>query len=90
MRMQVQSLDLLSGSRIWCGHELWLGRRLGSDLALLWLLGRPAAVALIRPLAWELLYALGMPLKKKRKKKKVGELDDQSNLILYQNELRVT
>ena len=27
------------------------------DLALLWLWCRPAAVALIQPLAWELLYA---------------------------------
>ena len=38
------------------------------DLALLWLRCRPAAVALIRPLAWELPYATGVTLKDKRKK----------------------
>ena len=31
-----------------------VGRRQGSDLALLWLWHRPAAVAPIQPLAWEL------------------------------------
>ena len=45
------------------------------DLALLWLWCRPAVVALIRPLAWELPYAMGAALKrqkdeKKKKKKK--------------------
>ena len=33
------------------------------DLLLLWLWHRPAAVALIRPLAWELPYAMGAALK---------------------------
>ena len=37
-------------------------RRCVSDPALLWC--RPAAVALIRPLAWESPYALGVALKK--------------------------
>ena len=37
------------------------------DVALLW--RRPAAVALIRPLAWEPPYAMGVALKKKKKKK---------------------
>ena len=47
--------------------------RHSSDLALLWLWHRPAAVALIGPLAWEPPYATGEALKekKKRKKKKV-------------------
>ena len=40
------------------------------DLALLWLWCRPAAVALIRPLAWELPYAIGAALKRKKEKKK--------------------
>ena len=40
------------------------------DLALLWLWHRLAAVALIRPLAWELPYAAHMALKKKKKKKR--------------------
>ena len=34
---------------------------------LLWLLCRPATVALIRPLAWELPYATGAALKKNKK-----------------------
>ena len=33
------------------------------DLAFLWLRCRPATVALIRPLAWELPYAMGVALK---------------------------
>ena len=42
-----------------------VGHRHGSDLALLWLWGRPAATALIRPLAWEPPYAEGAALKEK-------------------------
>ena len=38
-----------------------VGHRLGSDLAFLWLWRRPA-VALIQPLAWEPLYAMGAAL----------------------------
>ena len=41
-----------------------------SDLALLWLLGRPAAVAPIQPLVWELPYASVVALKSKKKQKK--------------------
>ena len=37
---------------------------------MLWLWRRPIAVALIRPLAWELPYAVGAALKKDQKKKK--------------------
>ena len=54
-----------------------VGHRRGSDLALLWLWCRPAAVAPIQPLAWEPPYAVGAaqeiakkPKKKKKKKKK--------------------
>ena len=49
MRMQVQSLTLLSGLRIWhyCG----------------------CGVPLIWPLTWELSYATGAALKRKRKSK---------------------
>ena len=46
-----------------------VGHRCGSDLALLWLWCRPAAVAQIRPLAWELPYASGVALKSKNKNK---------------------
>ena len=50
-----------------------LGRRCGSDPALLWLWRRLAAVAPIRPRAWELPYAVGVALnsKKKLKNKKI-------------------
>ena len=41
-----------------------------SDLALLWLSYRPVAVALIRPLAWELPYAIDAVIRSKKKKKK--------------------
>ena len=67
MRFQVRYLVSLSGLRIWHCRELWCGRRLGSDLALLWLWRRPAATALIRPLAWEPLYASGAALEKTKK-----------------------
>ena len=42
-----------------------VGHRCGLDLTLLWLLWhRPAATALIRPLAWEPPYASGAALKR--------------------------
>ena len=47
-----------------------VGLRRGSDLVWLWLWYRLAAVAQIRPLAWEPLYAASAALKSKRKKKK--------------------
>ena len=40
-----------------------VGCRRGSDPALLWLWHRPVATALIRPLAWEPPYAVGVALK---------------------------
>ena len=43
-----------------------VGRRCGSDLVLLWLWCRGAAVALIRLLAWEPPYAMGVALKSKK------------------------
>ena len=45
-----------------------VGCRGGLDSALLWLWRRLAAAALIRPLAWELPYAMGAALKRKKKK----------------------
>ena len=47
-----------------------VGCRHGLDLPWLRLWCRPAAVALIRPLAWDLPYAVGADLKKDKKKKK--------------------
>jgi len=55
MRLQVRSLASLSGLRIWWCRELWC---------------RPAAVALIRPLAWEPPYAASLALKRQKDKKK--------------------
>ena len=46
-----------------------VGRRQGSDPALLWLWCRPAATAPIRPLAWKPLYAVGVTLKRQKTKK---------------------
>ena len=42
----------------------------GSDPTSLWLWCRPAAAALIRPLAWEPPYAAGAAIKRKRKEKR--------------------
>ena len=39
-------------------------------MALLWLWGRPAVVALIGPLAWELSHAMGAALKRQAKRQK--------------------
>ena len=47
-----------------------VGQRCSSDLALLWLWCRLAAVALIRPLAWGPPYARGVALKRQKKKKR--------------------
>jgi len=44
-----------------------VGHTQGSDLALLCLWWRPAAVAPIQPLAWELSYAMNTPLPPKKK-----------------------
>ena len=41
-----------------------VGHRRSLDLALLWLWHRPAAIALIQPLAWEPPYAVDAALKR--------------------------
>ena len=46
-----------------------VGFRHGLDPALLWLWRRLAAIAPIRPLAWEPPYAAGVALEKTKKKK---------------------
>ena len=60
LRMQVWSLASLSG--LGCGIATSCGvvHRYGSDAVLPWLWHKPAAAALIWPLAWELPYAAGM------------------------------
>ena len=56
--------------------SLGVGHRHGLDSTLLWLWCGLAAVALFRPLAWELPYAVGAALKKEKERKKRN--DDQS------------
>ena len=54
----------VSSVAVSCG----VGRRRGSDPALLWLWCRKAAEAPIQPLAWELPYATGAALKRQTNK----------------------
>ena len=51
---------LIPGLAVSCG----VGGRQGSDPALLWLWRRPAATALIQPLAWKPPYATASALEK--------------------------
>ena len=69
MRLQVRSLDFLSGLRIWHCRELWCRLWCSSNPALLWPWCRQAAVALIGPLAWAPPCAACAALRSKRKKK---------------------
>ena len=64
VRTLVRSLASLSGLRICHCYELWCRSQTPSDLVLPWLLCRPAAIAPIRPLPWELLNAMGPALKR--------------------------
>ena len=57
-----------------------VGRRCGSDPALLWLWRRLAAVALIGPLAWEPPYAVGAAVKSKNKQKENQKYIDKSGV----------
>ena len=65
LRMQVRSLALLSGLRIWPCQSCGVGCGRGLDPASLWLWCRPAAVAPAGPLAWELPYVTDAALKRK-------------------------
>ena len=58
-----------SGVALSCG----IGRRRGSDLALLWLWCRLVATAPVRPLAWEPPYAMGVAQKRQKTKKEKKE-----------------
>ena len=63
---------LISGLTQWVGQgsgiavSCGVGHKLGSDPMQLLMWCRPVAVALIRPLAWELPYAAGAALKRKK------------------------
>ena len=78
MRTQVRSLAWInrlgSGIALSCG----VGHRCGSDSVLLWLWCRPAAVAPIRPLAWEAPYAVSVALKDKKTKTKKTKNQNQN------------
>ena len=55
-----------------------VGRRHGWDPVWLWLWHRPAAVALIPPLAWELPCAVGCsPKKDKKRERKEGRKEER-------------
>ena len=71
MRLQVQSLASLSGSRIQCCHEPWYRSqtRLGSGDAVA-VARRQIATTPIRPLARETPHATGGALKRGKKKKR--------------------
>ena len=60
-----------------------VGHRCGLDPELLCLWRRPAAVAPIRPLVWELLYATSAALKSKRKRKERKREKGRSLLNCY-------
>ena len=68
--MQVQFLASLSGLRTGVATSHGIGFRCGSNLVLLWLWHRPAATAPIRPLIRGLTYAIGIAIKKKKKKRR--------------------
>ena len=53
-----------------------VGRRPGSDPALLWLWCRLVVVALIQSLAWELPYAMAVDLKSKVEEEKEEEEEE--------------
>ena len=59
-----------------------VGHRLCLDLVLLWLWCRLTAAALIQPLAWELAYAVGAALKRKKRKKKKNQPQNLKNKIV--------
>ena len=72
-----------------CGID----RRRGLDPKLLWLWSRPAAVATIGPLAWELPYAASTaPKKSKKRKKEKKKRISYDNIYMWnqkKNDIRV-
>ena len=59
-----------------------VGRRRGLDLAWLWLWRRPAAIAWIRPLAWEPPYAVGVALKGQKRQKKKKSVQVEGKMLI--------
>ena len=58
-----------------------VGGRHSSDPTSLWLWHRPVITAPIQPLAWELLYDVGVGLKSKTQKKKKNDKRDEMELM---------
>ena len=68
MRLWVRSLASLSGLRLSsAAKSCCLGHRCSLDPVWLWLRHRPAAIAPIQHLAWEILYVIGVVVKRKSK-----------------------
>ena len=67
MGMQAQSQASLSGLRIRVVASHSVGHRGGSDPVLLWLWGRPAAAAVMEPLARKFPYVTDTALERKKK-----------------------
>ena len=75
-KLRVRSLALLSGLRIQRCREMWCRSQMRLRSGMFWLWHRPAAVAPIRPLAWESPFAgRAAQKRKKTKKKKKGKKD---------------
>ena len=68
MKMQVQSLALLSGLKIWHCYKMQYRSQMWLGMAFLWC--RPAAAALILSLTWEQNMSQVWLLKKRKKEKK--------------------
>ena len=83
MRMQVRSLALLSGRGSGVAVSCGVRHRCGLDPALLGLWRRPAAVAPIQPLAWELPYAVGVALKSKKQKQNKTTTKQKPKKAMY-------
>ena len=63
-----------------------VGQRCGSDLALLWLWRRPAAIAPIRPIAWESPYATSVPPPKKKDKRQKERKKEESRYSIQETQ----
>ena len=78
--MQVLSLASLSEWGFSIAVSWGVGHRHNLDPALLWLWYRPAALAVIQPLIWELPCAVGAALKGKKRANK-GR-DSQTSMLI--------